>query len=707
MNRHSSLCCGLLSLLVLLAGTTPTLAQANLYSVANNDNMIRRIDPSNAATLSAVPMGGNLTMGTVVGANGLARHPITGEMWAMLQVAGVGATGRTLGKVDPLTGDVTVIGDTGDFFAGIAFDCNGNLYGVTGDGANVAESLFLLNQTNGQPTLVGALGNGDFGEAIGFNPTDNLMYHASGFNTVIFESFDPTSPPFTFMNISIVGTALENEEPGALAFEASTGNLLWKQGSTFGMSPPPQLLFRVTTAGVEMLVGTFDHRVKGLAYDGPTGCPVDASITKSDSPDPVDAGNTITYTIMVTFNGAVANSVTLSDMLPMNTTFFSLTAPMGWTCTTPAVGATGAVSCTIPAHPGGGAMASFTLVVTTTGAAGGTTVSNTASVALADTDTNPADNTATTTTTVNAVADLAITKSDSPDPVAAGSNITYAIVVTNNGPSAASNASWSDTLPANTTFQSLTSAAGWTCTTPGVGAAGTVSCSNPSLAAGAMDSFTLVVQTAMAAAGTTISNTATVTSATTDPIPADNSASTSTTVQSATNTDFTIATQGTGPIVLTVRPGESASFPVDITPTPAGTTFGADVTVTCMTDPDVGTCAANPNLILAGSGATTVTVTITPHLAFVPPAPGSPLLWLWLTVFAVALLAAGWAGGRRVPQLRYAASFGLALLLLSLVGMQAACGSRGQRVSGPHQVTVTATSGGISHSTTATYNVSK
>ena len=58
-----------------------------------------------------------------------------------------------------------------------------------------------------------------------------------------------------------------------------------------------------------------------------------------------------------------------------------------------------------------------------------------------------------------------------PNPVVAGQNLTYTITVTNNGPDAADAVSLSDTLPAGTTFVSLASPGGWSCTTPAVGAA--------------------------------------------------------------------------------------------------------------------------------------------------------------------------------------------------------------------------------------------
>ncbi|HLQ23889.1 MAG TPA: S8 family serine peptidase [Gemmatimonadales bacterium] len=128
-------------------------------------------------------------------------------------------------------------------------------------------------------------------------------------------------------------------------------------------------------------------------------------------------------------------------------------------------------------------------------------------------------------------ADLAVTKSDLPDPVVTGSNLTYAINVTNSGPSVAATALLTDAIPAGTTFQSLTSPAGWVCVTPPVGGTGTVNCTKASVAAGESAAFGLVVKAGCALAdGTIISNTVTVSSITLDPNPANNSATTTTTV---------------------------------------------------------------------------------------------------------------------------------------------------------------------------------
>jgi uncharacterized repeat protein (TIGR01451 family) len=68
------------------------------------------------------------------------------------------------------------------------------------------------------------------------------------------------------------------------------------------------------------------------------------SVTKTDSPDPVRVGDTLTYTITVTNTGTGndARNVTLEDFLPANTTFVSAEVTSGaGNCTEPAVGSTG------------------------------------------------------------------------------------------------------------------------------------------------------------------------------------------------------------------------------------------------------------------------------------------------------------------------------------------------------------------------------
>ncbi|GAA2384557.1 hypothetical protein Cme02nite_66120 [Catellatospora methionotrophica] len=118
-------------------------------------------------------------------------------------------------------------------------------------------------------------------------------------------------------------------------------------------------------------------------------------------------------------------------------------------------------------------------------------------------------------------ANLSVTKTDSPDPVTAGSNLTYTIAVRNNGPDAAQTVVLRDEIPAGTSFVSFTSPAGWAASTPPVGGTGEVSATKAAVGNGETATFTLVVAVAAGTTGT-ISNSSGVTSATFDPVTADN-----------------------------------------------------------------------------------------------------------------------------------------------------------------------------------------
>ncbi|HKW57029.1 MAG TPA: C25 family cysteine peptidase [Candidatus Acidoferrum sp.] len=318
----------------------------------------------------------------------------------------------------------------------------------------------------------------------------------------------------------------------------------------------------------------------------------DLAVTNAGSPNPVLAGpgpgNVITYTQTVTNNGPQdALNAVFSEQIPTNTTFQSLNVPggSGWTCVAPAIGGTGTISCTNPDVANAASTTFTATVAVNTGVAAGTVITDVDNVTAGTSDPVLTNNSATVQTTVGlaTTADLSITNTASPNPVIAGNNITYTVVVTNNGAASAGTVAFTEAIPANTTFVSVTPvpAAGWSC---GV-ASGTLTCSNPLMAAGASTTFTVVVMVnAGTAAGTVITDTANVSSATTDPNPNNNSATATVVVATAGQSDLSI-TSAASPNPVTdgnnisytqavTNNGPAASGTATFTDTiPAGTTF--------------------------------------------------------------------------------------------------------------------------------------
>ncbi|MGB2642846.1 MAG: C25 family cysteine peptidase [Candidatus Acidiferrum sp.] len=344
----------------------------------------------------------------------------------------------------------------------------------------------------------------------------------------------------------------------------------------------------------------------------------DLAVTNSGTPNPVLAGpgpgNVITYTQGVTNNGPLdAVNAVFSETIPANTTFQSIAIPVGWTCgTLPAVGATGSISCTNP-DLAKSASSSFTVgVAVNIGVASGTVITDIDNVTAGNNDPNLTNNSATVQTTVglSTTADLSISNVASPNPVIAGNNITYTVVVMNNGASTASNVSFSEAIPANTTFVSATPtpATGWTCLVSG----GTLTCSDAALGAGASTSFAVVVTVNSAtAAGTVITDTANVSSVTVDPNPNNNSATATDVVATSGQSDLSVTSAATPD---PVTDGNNISYAQTVTnngPSASGTatftdTIPTGATFVSLAVPSGWNCGTLP--AVGGTGTITCTI---------------------------------------------------------------------------------------------------
>jgi len=203
----------------------------------------------------------------------------------------------------------------------------------------------------------------------------------------------------------------------------------------------------------------------------PTNTPMaDLSVTKSDSPDPVIAGNNLTYTVTAGNAGtADASMAVVNDTLPSQTRFVSCQSTLSGVC-----GGTGnnrTVTYTTIKVGDSPVTTLVTRVCPET--ACNATLSNTAVISSDTPDGNLSNNTSPAdTTTVKAESDMMITKNNTPDQVIGGASINYIVEVMNGGPSDSPNTTLVDTLPPGFKAQAIVPDQG-SCS--GVGT-GTVNC---------------------------------------------------------------------------------------------------------------------------------------------------------------------------------------------------------------------------------------
>ena len=218
----------------------------------------------------------------------------------------------------------------------------------------------------------------------------------------------------------------------------------------------------------------------------------------------------------------------------------------------------------------------------------------------------------------NPSADVAVSKSLISTSASSGHQVLYSIEVTNHGPSDAAAVTLSDDVPANMTFHSFGQLDGptFTCTNPNEGATGTTTCTIPILAREETAIFVATYVVDTVPNGTIISNTASVSSTTDDPITDNNTETASATVVNAAcqlstpeNITTTVDTGQAGAVVtyatptgtgdcgspttgesgetipaITCNPASGSFFPVGTTTVLCGTVTGATVSFQVTVD---------------------------------------------------------------------------------------------------------------------------
>jgi uncharacterized repeat protein (TIGR01451 family) len=235
----------------------------------------------------------------------------------------------------------------------------------------------------------------------------------------------------------------------------------------------------------------------------------DLTIAKT-GPATFTPGGSLTYTLVVNNLGpSNVPTATVADTLPAGLSAATWTVSYAGGAAGPASGS-GDINTTLTSLPVGGT-ATFT-VTANVAADALSPLANTATVTAPAgfPDPNPDDNTSTTTSTPLPVTAMSITKTDGTTTYKPGDPVTYTIVVTNAGPSFASQATVVDVLD-----PAVISSATWTAVFTGTNSSaqtvGTGSINQTiDLAVGGTVTYTVVAQT-LTTATTTLVNTATVT----------------------------------------------------------------------------------------------------------------------------------------------------------------------------------------------------
>jgi uncharacterized repeat protein (TIGR01451 family) len=588
-----------------------------------------------------------------------------------LQVSNNGGSSFT-----PIT--TGIVGSNSDFYVPYVLDASGNIYYGT-DYLNFSNNQGSSWSQIGTPGTAGFNPNDVPINAIAVSPTDNnVIYVSAGDKVFVTQNHGTSWTQIDLPGGLVSGSAIvhntiavdPSDATGGTAYAVvnsftSSGNQVFKTtnfGTTWtpiggnlpdtpvdsvAVSPDGKNVYAGTDVGVystsnggttwapfgsgfpnAQVVELEDVPSQGILVAGTHGrgaweiaTPPVLSVAKS-GPATITAGANATYTITLTNEGpSIAQNVSLTDAVPSGTTFVSVTPvagknPDGFTYTESAGTVTGNAS-----SVAAGDTDEFVMVVhANSNDANGSTITNTVNLSTTTTEGAGSVNTATVNSNVVTVTDLSIAKSASAN-ITAGTNATYTIFLTNSGPSDAQNVSLTDAVPAGTTFVSATAVVGhnpdgFTYTE----SAGTVT-GTPTggvVAGGNVDELALVVHVpSNAVSGSTISNTASVSTTTTDPFLG---LFGTTTVTSTVVTSASLAVVKSGP--ATATQGDQVTYTLTVTDNgpsdardvvltdalPAGLIFVSGTTSQGTITPSGGSVAYSLGTLADGATATATLV---------------------------------------------------------------------------------------------------
>jgi uncharacterized repeat protein (TIGR01451 family) len=402
-------------------------------------------------------------------------------------------------------------------------------------------------------------------------------------------------------------------------------------GGTFGNVTAASTTFTAPTntgsCTVRVTVGdTCSRKSIGFSNTVISGPQADLAIAKTDGQTSVVAGSPVTYTLTVTNNGpSTVTSLTVIDTLPATILTPTFTPSLG------------AYNSTTGLWTGLNLASGQNITLTVKGtvsaaATVGSSLTNTATVSppAGITDSVTTNNTATDTDTITApTADLSVAKTDNQTQTTKDNLISYTITVTNNGPSAVTSVTLTDTFFNSSPLVQNNGAISNITATP---SAGTLSTTSPSsstaftwsglnLAPGQSATLTFAGKVAIDDKKNPLRNVISVSPAggITDPTPSNNTAFDEDAVIAKTaDADLAIAKVATATSII---PGNPVTYTLTVTnngPDPVTSltvkdTLPAQILTPITFTPSVGTYDSTTGLwsglTLANKGTVTLTVT--------------------------------------------------------------------------------------------------
>ena len=400
-----------------------------------------------------------------------------------------------------------------------------NNYEVTGQVdifANTADLVVTKVVDNATPNV---------GETINFTVTVRNDGPNTATGVVLTDTF-----PSAGLDLDVAGVTYS---PGtSFTYGPSTGidtrEGTWTIGTlTNGASVTLTLPAKVKDPAVDTIPATWTNTAKITAVNEPDPKPgnntdtatetpkyADLEVLKKTSDEKPNDGDPVQYTITLTNNGKdTATNVELTDVLPSPVTYVSSTPDAGTTFTTTTDPVSGDVTGGLWEVPTIAKNQTLTLIIDVIANAGGLSY-NEITITKTDTWDPVSSNNSSKTPTDPQDADIEVNKTVDQLHPQVGDDITFTIVVTNNGPNEAKDVEVTDVLPVGLTYQSHTT----TGSTSYVPATGVWNVGD--MALNEVQTLTITAEVSAPSAstgpGADITNSAVGTTTTTDPNPGNN-----------------------------------------------------------------------------------------------------------------------------------------------------------------------------------------